>query len=179
MLIKTIENRNNDYKPIWFMRQSGRHLKEYNNLRKKHSDFLTFCLSEKSIIEATLIPVKKYDLDAAIIFSDILIVPWLLGQHVTFIKELGPQLSPIEFNNHFLFSQYLETCLRHVHGAGEEVQRKNLIRSNGTLVICPASLMGHWDQEVKSKVRGERLTVFTYHAQGMCLCSFSIIVKKI
>ncbi len=102
MLIKTIENRNNDYKPIWFMRQSGRHLKEYNNLRKKHSDFLTFCLSEKSIIEATLIPVKKYDLDAAIIFSDILIVPWLLGQHVTFIKELGPQLSPIEFNNHFL-----------------------------------------------------------------------------
>ena len=53
---------------------------------------------------------------------------------------------------------------------------KNLIRSNGTLVICPASLMGHWDQEVKSKVRGERLSVFTYHAQGMC--SILIIVKR-
>ena len=44
---------------------------------------------------------------------------------------------------------------------------KNLIRSNGTLVICPASLMGHWEQEVKSKVKSERLSVFIYHAQGV------------
>ena len=99
MLVKTIENRNNDYKPIWFMRQSGRHLKEYNNLRKKHSDFISFCLSEKSIIEATLIPVKKYDLDAAIIFSDILMIPYGLGQKIEFKKGIGPILGDLNLDS--------------------------------------------------------------------------------
>ena len=98
MLVNTINKRLKNYKPIWFMRQAGRHLDKYNTLRKKHSDFMSFCLTEKSITEATLIPINKYKLDAAIIFSDILIVPWLLGYKVSFIKDVGPKLSLIDKN---------------------------------------------------------------------------------
>ena len=99
MLLKTINNKDKSYKPIWLMRQSGRHLKKYNNLRKKHSDFMSFCLSEKSIIEATMIPIKEYNLDAAIIFSDILMLPYGLGQRVEFKKNFGPILGKLDINS--------------------------------------------------------------------------------
>ena len=95
MLSNIIKNGRVDYKPIWFMRQAGRHLKDYRKLRLKHTNFIQFCLDEDSIIEATLIPMKHYDLDAAIIFSDILIIPWLLEQKIEFIKNFGPKLTPL------------------------------------------------------------------------------------
>ncbi len=97
MLVKTIKKKNKNYKPIWFMRQAGRHLPNYQKLRKKHNTFLNFCLTTSSIVEATLIPIKEYDLDAVILFSDILILPWTLGQKVSFIKNIGPQLSNIDY----------------------------------------------------------------------------------
>ncbi len=98
MLLETLKNKNYNHTPIWFMRQSGRHLLEYRQLRSKESNFINFCLNEKLITKASLLPLKYYDLDAAILFSDILIIPWLLGQKVDFKKNHGPILYPCNFD---------------------------------------------------------------------------------
>ena len=58
--------------PIWFLRQAGRHIPEYYEIRKKENNFINFCLNEELVIESTNLPLKYYDLDAAIVFSDIL-----------------------------------------------------------------------------------------------------------
>ena len=81
--------------PIWFLRQSGRHIPEYYQIREKETDFIKFCLNEKLIIKSTNLPLKYYDLDAAIIFSDILMLPWAMNRNVKFIKNSGPLLDPM------------------------------------------------------------------------------------
>ena len=83
-------------KPIWFMRQAGRHLPEYLKLRKKSLGFLDFCFNYKSIIESTLQPIVRYDLDCAIVFSDILVIPYILNQKIEFIEGSGPILDPLQ-----------------------------------------------------------------------------------
>jgi len=79
-------------KPIWIMRQAGRYLPEYRALRKKSPNFMDFCLNPEMVLEATLQPITRFDLDAAIIFSDILVVPHFLGQGVHFKEGAGPIL---------------------------------------------------------------------------------------
>ena len=81
--------------PIWFMRQAGRFLPEYRELRQSYPSFLDFCADPKGAAEATLQPLRRFDLDAAIIFSDILVVPSALGQKVSFVSGEGPKLDPI------------------------------------------------------------------------------------
>ena len=71
-------------RPIWLMRQAGRYLPEYQKIRKKQKNFINFCLNIHDATEVTLQPVKRYNLDAAIIFSDILVIPYALGQEVNF-----------------------------------------------------------------------------------------------
>jgi len=78
--------------PVWFMRQAGRYLPEYRKIRQKYDHFLDFCFSPRSACEVTLQPLKRFDLDAAILFSDILVIPYALGQTVSFIKDKGPLL---------------------------------------------------------------------------------------
>ena len=82
--------------PVWLMRQAGRHLPEYRKLRKKTGNFLSFCYSPELASEATLQPIKRYGFDAAILFSDILVVPDALGQKVEFKEGIGPILTPIK-----------------------------------------------------------------------------------
>jgi len=77
------------------MRQAGRYLPEYRKLRKEAANFLEFCFSPALAIEATLQPIRRYGLDAAILFSDILTVPWALGQKVEFLEGEGPKLAAI------------------------------------------------------------------------------------
>ena len=89
----------NKNRPIWLMRQAGRYLKEYQRIRKKQKNFIDFCLNVKSATQVTLQPVKKFDLDAAIIFSDILIIPYALGQKVTFEENTGPILGNLNLRN--------------------------------------------------------------------------------
>ena len=89
---KCIVNKNISCKPIWFMRQAGRYLPEFRKIRKENRNFVNLCLNKKLIPEITLQPLKRFDLDAAIIFSDILMVPYGFGQKVKFTKGLGPEL---------------------------------------------------------------------------------------
>jgi uroporphyrinogen decarboxylase len=94
-LLETLHGRKTERMPIWLMRQAGRYLPEYRALRAKAKNFLDFCYSPDLAVEATLQPIRRYDLDAAILFSDILVVPHGLGQKVWFEEGVGPLLDPI------------------------------------------------------------------------------------
>jgi len=90
-----IKERETSYTPIWFMRQAGRYLPEFREIRKKNPNFIKLCLNPDLVNEITLQPLKRFNLDAAIIFSDILMVPFGLGQKVEFKKGIGPILGDI------------------------------------------------------------------------------------
>jgi len=82
--------------PIWMMRQAGRHLPEYLEIRASCKDFIEFCFTPDKAAEVTLQPIRRYDMDAAILFADILLIPIGLGRKVEFIKGTGPVLEPID-----------------------------------------------------------------------------------
>ena len=81
--------------PLWLMRQAGRYLPEYREIRAKARNFLDFCYSPALAAEATLQPIRRFDFDAAILFCDILVIPDALGQKVTFETGEGPRLDPL------------------------------------------------------------------------------------
>ena len=81
--------------PVWFLRQAGRHIPEYFKIRKKTDNFVDFCLNTKMIVESTKLPLKYYDLNAAIVFSDILMIPWAMNRELNFIRGVGPTLKPM------------------------------------------------------------------------------------
>ena len=91
-------NKNTTTTPIWFMRQAGRYLPEFRKIRKVNPNFINLCLNEKLSSEITLQPLKRFRLDAGIIFSDILMIPYGLNQNVHFEKGLGPILEDINLN---------------------------------------------------------------------------------
>ena len=97
--LKNILSNKISCKSIWFMRQAGRYLPEFREIRSKNKNFINLCLNSELSSEITLQPIKRFDLDSAIIFSDILIVPYALGQEITFTKKYGPKLSPLNIES--------------------------------------------------------------------------------
>ncbi len=98
-LNKVIINKDTSFNPIWIMRQAGRYLPEFREIRKNNPDFINLCLNDNLSSEITLQPLKRFDIDAAIIFSDILMLPYGLGQKVKFEKNFGPKLDKLELND--------------------------------------------------------------------------------
>lgn len=98
-LLRALAGETLDRPPVWFMRQAGRSLPEYRELRAKAGDFIAFCHNPEMAAEATLQPMRRFPLDAAIVFADILLIPRALGQEVWFETGEGPRLGelpPIE-----------------------------------------------------------------------------------
>ena len=95
---EVIVNKRTDLNPIWIMRQAGRYLPEFREIRKKNPNFINLCLNKDLSAEITLQPLKRFDFDAAIIFSDILMIPYGLSQKVEFKKNFGPLLGELDLN---------------------------------------------------------------------------------
>ena len=88
-LLNCLVKKNKSDVPVWFMRQAGRYLPEFRELRSKNPDFLKLCFDSDLATEITLQPLKRFNLDAAIIFSDILVIPHALGQIIEFKGKNG------------------------------------------------------------------------------------------
>ena len=131
-LYACIEDKNTNYIPVWFMRQAGRYLPEFREIRKKNPNFIDLCLNIKLVKDITLQPLNRFNLDAAIIFSDILMIPYGLGQNVEFKKGFGPILGNINFSNIINtnpkdFIQKLLPVYRGIEEVKKEVKEKSLI----------------------------------------------------
>ena len=132
--LKRILDKKISCKSIWFMRQAGRYLPEFRKIRAKNKNFIKLCLDSNLSSEITLQPIKRYNLDSAIIFSDILIVPYALGQNITFRNNEGPKLSEFKLevlmeNNKEKFSQKLTPIYNAI-----EITRKKLEKDKS--LIC-------------------------------------------
>ena len=97
-LHEVIINKKTNVKPIWIMRQAGRYLPEFREIRKENPNFVELCLNHKLSSQITLQPINRFDLDAAIIFSDILMLPYGLNQKVEFKKNFGPVLGDLNIS---------------------------------------------------------------------------------
>ena len=95
VLIQVLNGQKARRRPIWFMRQAGRYLPEYRKVREQAGSFLKLCYTPELAAEVTLQPLRRYDLDAAIIFSDILVVPHAMGNGLTFVEGEGPVLQTV------------------------------------------------------------------------------------
>ena len=93
-----IVNKDTTTNPIWLMRQAGRYLPEFREIRKNNQDFIKLCLNENLSSEITLQPIKRFGFDAAIIFSDILMLPYGMDQEVNFEKNFGPKLGDLSID---------------------------------------------------------------------------------
>jgi uroporphyrinogen decarboxylase len=94
-LLRALRGETQDHPPVWLMRQAGRYLPEYRALRAEAPNFIAFCLNPDMATEVTMQPVRRFGMDAAILFADILLMPHALGQTVAFVENEGPRLEPI------------------------------------------------------------------------------------
>lgn len=146
-LVATLGGANAESPPWWLMRQAGRYLPEYRALRARAPNFITFCLTPELAVEATLQPVRRFGMDAAIVFSDILLVPLALGQGVGFDGN-GPVLDALELNGKAKFAHASQSRFDPVF---ETVQRCR------TELPCETALLGF---------AGAPWTVATYMVEG-------------
>ncbi|MFL2679419.1 MAG: uroporphyrinogen decarboxylase [Alphaproteobacteria bacterium] len=107
--------------PIWFMRQAGRYLPEYRKLRAKEASFLDMCFNSKLAAEISLQPIRRFNLDFVILFSDILVIPHALNQKVDFKEGIGPVLDPITSIKELNFKNF-NRCLEKLSSVFETIQ---------------------------------------------------------
>lgn len=149
-LMRVLAGERVDPPPIWIMRQAGRYLPEYRELRTRAKTFLDFCYSPALATEAVLQPLRRFPLDAAILFSDILVVPDALGRRVAFLEGEGPRLDPLLSEEAWRFGEP-ETAIQRLAPVYEAVGRVRAAIAADTALIGFAG--GPW-------------TVATYMLQG-------------
>jgi len=131
---ETILNKKTTNTPIWLMRQAGRYLPEFREIRKNNPDFVKLCLNEILSSEITLQPLKRFELDAAIIFSDILMLPYGLNQKVEFKKDFGPRLGDLNLEDLVKINEtdFLKK-LDPVYKSIKKVSEQNLINNKSLI----------------------------------------------
>ncbi len=166
-LNKILKNKNL-CKSVWFMRQAGRYLPEFRKIRNENKNFVELCLNSEISSEISLQPIKRFDLDSAIIFSDILMVPYALGQEVTFIKNKSPKLSEFNFkkfrnNNEKEFSKKLDPVYKAINITRKKLDiKKSLISFVGapwTLLIYMLDLKKDNNKINTSKLNKNKLLI--------------------
>jgi len=131
---ETIINKKTTNTPIWLMRQAGRYLPEFREIRKANPDFINLCLNENLSSEITLQPLKRFNLDAAIIFSDILMLPYGLNQKVEFKKDFGPQLGLLNLNEISKIDEIdFLAKLYPIYKSIKKVSKNNLIKNKNLI----------------------------------------------
>ena len=125
-------------KSVWFMRQAGRYLPEFRKIRSQNKNFINLCLDSDLSSEITLQPIKRFDLDSAIIFSDILLVPYALGQNVNFIKDKGPKLENFNLNKFINNDKIKFTQKLHPVYKAIEKTRKSLNKKKSLIAFIGA-----------------------------------------
>lgn len=123
-----------DTVPVWMMRQAGRHLPEYRETRAKARDFLDFCYTPSLAAEATLQPVRRYGMDGAILFADILLILDAMGRNVRFLEGEGPRVDPATKASD-LSKVPMEKILAHLAPVGETVERVRAALDTSTTLI--------------------------------------------
>jgi len=131
---ETIINKKTTNTPIWLMRQAGRYLPEFRKIRKLNQNFIDLCLNENLSAEITLQPLKRFELDAAIIFSDILMLPYGLNQKVEFKKDFGPKLGELNLDEMSRVDEidFMEK-LYPVYKSIKKVSEQNLIKNKNLI----------------------------------------------
>ena len=142
-LINCISKRDSSCVPIWFMRQAGRYLPEFRKIRIENQDFIKLCLNSNLSSIITLQPINRFNLDAAIIFSDILMVPFALNQKVNFVKDKGPILEDFDKekflnNNKYSFTKKLDPIYEAIKKTRKKLSNK---KSLIAFVGAPWTLM--------------------------------------
>ena len=149
-------NNKTNINPIWIMRQAGRYLPEFREIRKKNTDFIKLCLNENLSTEITLQPLKRFELDAAIIFSDILMLPYGLNQKVEFKKGFGPILGELNLKKISASTEqnFVEKIYQ-VYKAINMVSKNQLTQNKSTIgfVGAPWTLMVYMINKQSPKIK--------------------------
>ena len=155
-------------KSIWFMRQAGRYLPEFRSVRSQNPDFIKLCLNSELSSEITLQPIKRFDLDSAIIFSDILMVPYALGQKVEFIKKQGPVLDTFNIekfldNNKNSFTEKLHPVYKAIEITKRKLNKKksliSFIGAPWTLLIYMLGIKNNKNEIEYNKIKEKKLEI--------------------
>ena len=133
-LLRVLNGERIDTVPVWMMRQAGRHLPEYRETRAKARDFLDFCYTPSLAAEATLQPVRRYGMDGAILFADILLILDAMGRNVRFLEGEGPRVDPATKASD-LSKVPMEKILAHLAPVGETVERVRASLDSSTTLI--------------------------------------------
>ena len=155
-------------KSVWFMRQAGRYLPEFKEIRSQNRNFTDLCLNSELSSEITLQPIKRFNLDSAIIFSDILMVPHALNQKVEFVKDKGPVLEKFNFkkflnNDNISFTKKLRPVYKAIKQTREKLnEKKSLIGFIGapwTLLIYMLGAKNNKEKINYRKIKTKELEV--------------------
>ena len=147
-------NKRTDINPIWLMRQAGRYLPEFREIRKKNTNFVELCLNEELSEIITLQPLDRFKFDAAIIFSDILMIPFGMGQKVEFQKNFGPRLGEINKEEMFnLKETYFSDKLQPIYKLINNLKRNEKLKNKDVIgfVGAPWTLLVYMINKVSPK----------------------------